>query len=275
MAGRRWEESEIEFIKTHFDKMSCAEMAQSLPGRTTKAVQHMYGQLGLERPQPKPGDVFERLTILEIFMEEKYGQQISMAKVRCGCEKQTEKVVKLTSIVSGHTVSCGCLRNEKARARTIERNKIDGASHPKHGMSTSRLYKTYHAMMKRCYLKTATGYDHYGGRGISVCEAWRSGFEVFAAWANENGYQDNLSIERKDVNGDYCPENCKFATYKEQSNNTRSNHLLTAFGETKTLAQWYEDERCVVDYQTLRCRIAYYGWQPEESLVTPSMRKNK
>lgn len=98
-------------------------------------------------------------------------------------------------------------------------------------------YGSYHSMMNRCYLKTARNYKFYGGRGIKVCPEWHD-IECFEKWAEESGFRKGLSLERKDVNGDYCPENCVWATRKQQANNRRNTIFVEYNGETHTLSEW-------------------------------------
>lgn len=95
-------------------------------------------------------------------------------------------------------------------------------------------------MKQRCCGYNAKSYKHYGGRGITVCEEWRNSFEAFYEWAMANGYSDSLTLDRIDVNGNYEPSNCRWATMKEQNNNKRNNRNITYKGETHTLAQWIE-----------------------------------
>src|SRR5262249_20306952 len=107
----------------------------------------------------------------------------------------------------------------------------------------------------------------YGGRGIGVCQEWRRSFLLFATWAQSTGYRDDLQIDRVDNSQDYSPANCRWVTAQENQRNSRQNHLLTAFAETKPLVCWIEDSRCVVGYSTLRMRILR-GWLPELALTT-------
>lgn len=111
-------------------------------------------------------------------------------------------------------VSCGCARN-KDNAIRMTKNSESG----------SRLYRVYYAMVGRCHNPRNSAYERYGGRGISVCEEWRTDNTSFFAWAKANGYDPEdheLSLERIDVNGDYCPENCAFIRMKDQYNNRRN-----------------------------------------------------
>ena len=106
-------------------------------------------------------------------------------------------------------------------------------------MSYSRLYSIWQGMKQRCFDTNATSYQHYGGKGILVCDEW-SKFEPFQKWAIENGYQDNLTIDRIESDGNYEPSNCRWVTQKEQNRNKKNNHLLTVNGQTKTLGEWSE-----------------------------------
>lgn len=128
-----------------------------------------------------------------------------------------------------------------------------------------RLYSIFHNMKSRCYLPTFSRYEYYGGRGIKICQEWlgKKGFDTFYDWAMSNGYADNLTIDRIDVNKDYCPENCRWVDRKAQNNNTRINHYYTHNGETKTVSQWaelYNIHRCVLNNRLRR------GWTFENAV---------
>lgn len=143
----------------------------------------------------------------------------------------------------------------------------------------TRLNYIFSAMKKRCYDPNCKAYKSYGGRGITICEEWLNpertviigthvhrvtkGFVAFKEWALNNGYADNLTIDRIDVNGNYSPENCRWATPKEQQNNTRKNLLVTYKGETKTLPQWCEE--LGINYFRTRNRIFIQHWSVEKA----------
>ena len=133
----------------------------------------------------------------------------------------------------------------------------------------NKLYEVWWAMLYRCERPSCKSYSNYGGRGISVCEEWRS-YDAFEKWALLNGYNSKLLIDRIDNNGNYSPENCRWVTHNESLANRRITRHLTAFGETKTILQWTEDSRCKVPYATIRHRLQR-GWTPDRTLTTPSL----
>lgn len=144
---------------------------------------------------------------------------------KCRCDCGTVRIVNGRKLRDGTSKSCGCLRRELMS---------------KHGASNTRLYGIWTNMKGRCNNPNAEGYKDYGGRGIQVCDEWAHDFSVFQEWAMSHGYQESLSIDRVDVDGNYCPENCRWASMKEQQNNKRTNVFCEIDGETRTLSQWAE-----------------------------------
>ncbi len=176
----------------------------------------------------------------------------------CICDCGNRVVVPSGDLATGHTQSCGCIRIKNL----IKRNSS-------HGKSKTRLYRIWCAMKSRCTNKNYTSYCHYGGRGIQICEGWKN-FENFEEWANNNGYEDNLSIERIDVDGNYEPNNCKWITIGEQANNTTHSRYITYLGERKTVRDWAKDVG--LEYSCLFYRLDN-GWDIQKALEIPSRAK--
>lgn len=154
------------------------------------------------------GQKFGRLTAL------RRGETINKrTRWVCSCECGKEITVEANNLKTGHTISCGCVQRE----RTSEANKT-------HGMRSTRLYRVWNDMKNRCYRQSYHAFNHYGGRGIKVCDEWLNDFQAFYNWAIANGYQVDLTIDRINSNGNYCPENCRWATMAEQNENKRAKN---------------------------------------------------
>lgn len=175
---------------------------------------------------------------------------------------------RLDSIKSDRIKSCGC------RISRIGTIGVSQRTSSKHGKSRHPLYKTWGRMITRCTNKKLESYKNYGGRGISVCNEWAKSFPNFYEWAINNKWDSKLSLDRIDNNKGYSPENCRWATSAAQVRNRRVSVNLTAFGETKCIADWHMDKRCVVGKNTITHRMNVFGWTAEKAITTKVI-KNK
>ena len=144
----------------------------------------------------------------------------------------------------------------------------------KHGLSNTRIHRIWHSMYCRCYYKTTNQYKCYGGRGITVCEEWKhsEGFLKFYNWAMKNGYSDELTLDRIDVNGNYEPNNCRWVTPKQQGNNRTNNVLYTFKNQTKTSKQWCDEYG--ISQTTLNDRLKR-GWTLDQALTISTEGNNR
>jgi hypothetical protein len=169
------------------------------------------------------GMVFGRLSVVAEAERKKDRRQWL-----CECACGTRKVIGHRALKSGMAASCGCLRKEvAAKRKTVHGYACRGKK--------SRLYKVWTGMLARCQIKSASGYENYGGRGIGVCERWHE-FENFLADMGEPA--SGMTIERNDNNGNYEPGNCRWATRKEQGKNKRNNRVIEHAGKSMTVTDW-------------------------------------
>ncbi len=183
-------------------------------------------------------------------------EAISKSKFKwlCRCDCGNTAIVLNYNLVNGHTLSCGCLQRSKA--------KESATTHNMHG---TRLYRIWAHMKERCTNPNTRNYNGYGGRGITLCEEWLK-FEPFAKWALENGYSENLTIERINNDKGYSPENCRWATPFEQASNKRSNHTFTIDGITDTMTNLAR--KFNIKPTTVFDRL-HKGWSEYEALTVP------
>lgn len=201
------------------------------------------------------GKKFGKLTALEKCGNTKEGKTIWLC--RCDCGKQIKVIGR--DLRNGHTQSCGCLHSEIMRKMKH-----------KHGLAKTRINNIYFGMKARCKNLNNSEYKNYGGRGIVVCQEWQE-FISFYDWAIANGYNDDLTIDRIDVNGNYEPSNCRWVTQKQQQNNKRNNHYVKINNENHTLSGWAEVYN--ISINTIRTRLSR-GWSDIEAITKP-IRSNK
>lgn len=184
---------------------------------------------GCSRAIDITGQRFGRLTVIKkTERRDESGNVYWYCKCDCGGNIETQG----KSLRKGLVISCGCAKREHGKNLNL-----------KHGMSRTRVYDIWCAMKSRCSNNSDENYLKYGGRGISICEEWidsEDGFENFAKWAFDNGYMDDLSIDRIDVDGDYKPSNCKWSTPKEQMQNTRRNRYVKHDGKIYSISELAE-----------------------------------
>lgn len=175
----------------------------------------------------------------------------------CQCDCGKVLAVRGDYLKSGHSRSCGCYHPNSRKIQSV-------------AISETQIYHILEHMKYRCYDVNCYNYKDYGGRGIRVCDEWLADSSEFYRWAINNGYQKGLTIDRKDNNGLYSPDNCHWVTRKQQANNRRSSKLMEFNGKIQTVAQWAEELK--IDQHTLGCRIRR-GWSIEKALTQPLRKR--
>lgn len=209
------------------------------------------------------GKKFSRLTLTgKTNFRSMYGQHRRVVEAECECG--VTRWYLLNSLMIGDTKSCGCLKSEVTRERMTT-----------HGLSDHPLYDVYHKMLSRCFLTQDPVYHRYGGRGIGVCEEWQENFVTFYEWSMVNGWEPGLTLDRKNNDGHYEPNNCRFTGSYLQSRNTSRNRNFTAFGETKCLFDWGQDPRSVLNEWGLRSRVDSGNWPDFEKALTEPFKDRK
>ena len=196
------------------------------------------------------GERYGRLTVIKRAPNK---GRTTVWECRCDCGKV--KNVRQPDLRAGRTKSCGCMRHDML----MQKNTI-------HGLSDTRICGIWRSMKDRCSNPNNKAYCNYGGRGIKVCDEWFNSLEKFYQWSMENGYAEDLSIDRIDNDGNYEPENCRWVDRKIQNRNKRSNHIIEYKGKEKPLCDWADEFG--IGYSTILRRLDL-GWTIEEALETP------
>ena len=206
------------------------------------------------------GQVYERLTVIKRVDDYISPSGSHQVQWLCKCKCGKEVIVTGNNLKNGNSKSCGCYNRELLP-------KINST----HNASNTRLYHIWTCMKDRCYNPKNKKYKDYGGRGIIICDEWINDFEAFANWAYDNGYIENVSrgectIDRIDVNGNYCQQNCRWVNQKVQTNNKRNNHYITYNGETHTVTEWNN----ILGYKKgVLSRRIFSGWSIEDAFTKP------
>lgn len=198
------------------------------------------------------GQRFGKLLVdKKLDMRDKYRHIYWLCKCDCG----GETAVSGSNLLNGSVKSCGCLRKETTQALAKT-----------HGKSKTRIYRIWEDMKKRCYNPNPKNRKVYYDRNIKLCEEWKSDFIPFYRWAIENGYSDELTIDRIDNEDGYSPSNCRWVTQTEQQRNRRNNHIISYKGEEHCLSEWCEILH--LKYSTLETRINKLHWDIERAFTT-------
>ena len=196
------------------------------------------------------GQKFNMLTAIKI-------AERNPLKWECICDCGNVCKVRANNLTRGKQKSCGCLSHK---------------GNPTHKQCYTRVYRIYAKIKRRCFAEDDPSYPRYGGRGITMCDEWRESFESFANWSYANGYRDDLSIDRIDNNGNYTPDNCRWADSYSQANNKRNNRFISYQGKTQTLANWCKEKN--MSYNVVWFRLSQ-GWTFEDAISKKVTRKGK
>ena len=202
----------------------------------------------INRVHDLSGQKFGRLTVIGI----DESKQTRKTYWICECECGNIVSARSDGLQSGRTKSCGCYKRESDRRNVTKVPAYQKYLAQGHKVGGTRLYNIWQGMKRRCYNPNDTRYMSYGGRGITVCDEWKDDYMAFFEWAMSNGYSDELTIDRMDVNGNYEPSNCRWATIEQQNNNRRTNIDITIGNTTKSLKEWCDIFQ--LSYRTINAR---------------------
>lgn len=240
-------------------KCDCGNTKEILLSRVRNGYVNSCGCLRKENARKAifkdiTGQKFNHLTVVSYA-----GQSNGRTMWNCLCDCGNTVVVDSNSLKSGNTTACGCRKSEGWR------NSLT------HGKSHTRLYRIWRSMKQRCYNVKNEYYMNYGGRGITICAEWLNDFQAFYDWSMAHGYQDDLTIDRKNNDKGYSPENCQWVTRTAQMNNTRINKIIEYKGRKQTMAEWAKELN--YPYRILYSRINTYRWSVEKAFETPIQKR--
>ena len=206
------------------------------------------------------GKKFNRWTVLGV--DEKRTRETQRTHFKCQCECGKIKSIYQYNLLHNKSKSCNCFQK-------------DNPSYITHGMSKTKFYKTWYSMLRRCYDKTQRAYKYYGARGITVYDRWKDSFDNFKVdmYDSYNKHaerygESETTLDRINVNKNYEPSNCRWATWEEQANNKRDNHYISIDGDTKTIAEW-------ADVSGINARAIFKrlvrGWEDRDAVFKPLM----
>lgn len=197
------------------------------------------------------GQRFGKLTVIERFGSKRYANGNSVVLWKCLCDCGNYKITESHTLNRGKCHSCGCIVQL-------------------HGMHNTRIYRCWADMNARCCNKNCKDYNNYGGRGITVCEEWRNNFIAFYEWAIANGYTNELTIDRINVDGNYEPSNCRWVSNKIQANNKTTNRHISYKGNVYTIAELCK--KLKLDRSVFEWRLRH-NWDIEKAITTPVKKK--
>ncbi len=193
----------------------------------------------------------QRLTFIEDRGKDKAHNFLALYKCECG----NERIYAKKEVNNMRKTACGCRRAKEFNQYTKT-----------HGLRSHPLYKVWQLMKERCNNKQSASFTDYGKRGIKICKEWNS-ITAFVKWGEANGYQKGLQLDRREVNGNYTPDNCRWVTRKINANNTRRNRFIEFNGKRQTLQQWADETG--INAMTIRRRLEVYKYSIETALTKP------
>lgn len=197
--------------------------------------------------------------LISVIADAKREENSNCRRVLGKCDCGTVKTFRLSQLKRSKNANCGCYKREQFIHRQT-----------KHGDAKKRLYKIWHGMRSRCYNENDTKYELYGGKGIKVCDEWINDFKAFEKWSSENGYSENLTIDRIDSNKNYEPSNCRWADIIIQNRNRKNCWYITINGVTKLAIDWAKENR--INESTIFSRRRK-GWSDIDCVTRPVIGK--